>query len=325
MKFNKNKINEKFIIKNYLNKLNFNKKGTYNFENDGSFIDIKKNKKLIVTSDSISENIDFFKNDDPKSIACKIITSNLSDLSAMGGLPHSYLLNLFLPKYINHKWLQVFTNELYNLQKKSSFYLLGGDLSSSSKLIISANFFGFSHNNKIVNQNYLNYNDDIWVTGNIGDSKVGLNILKNKIEVKNKSINNYFLNKYYFPKPCLIGSNMSQYVKSMKDISDGFLGDLNKMLDSKYGAKISLEKIPLSVKLRNLLKRNNLKIESYINSGDDYELIIISSRKYRDKIMSIAKKNKVKVSRVGKIVKNLGIYDDSNNTLNISREFDHFL
>ena len=37
-------------------------------------------------------NIDFFKNDDPKSIAQKITTVNLSDLSSMGAKPYCYTL-----------------------------------------------------------------------------------------------------------------------------------------------------------------------------------------------------------------------------------------
>ena len=48
----------------------------------------------MVTTDSISENIDFFKADDPRSVATKITTSNLSDLSAMGATPYCYTLHM---------------------------------------------------------------------------------------------------------------------------------------------------------------------------------------------------------------------------------------
>ena len=117
MKFKSN-IKEKIVLDKYLKKLNFNKKGTFNFENDAGFLNSKKNYKIIITTDSISENIDFFKNDNPKSIANKIITYNLSDLSAMGANPSAYTLNLFLPKYIDSIWMNIFTKELLKLQKK---------------------------------------------------------------------------------------------------------------------------------------------------------------------------------------------------------------
>ena len=70
----KNKIiSEKYIIEKYLRKLSFNKVETFDFSNDGAYLKIKKNNKVIVTNDTIIENVDFFKKDPPESIANKII------------------------------------------------------------------------------------------------------------------------------------------------------------------------------------------------------------------------------------------------------------
>ena len=168
MKKTSNKISEFSIIK-YLKKLNQNVSGTFNFENDAAYLDLKNKKyKLTVTTDSISEDIDFFSNDDPKSIAQKITTVNLSDIFAMGAFPHSYLLNLHLPNYIDENWLNSFSNQLKKIQNKYGFYLLGGDLSKSNKLIVSSTFFGFIKNKLEIFQNKFNLHDDILITGNIG-------------------------------------------------------------------------------------------------------------------------------------------------------------
>ena len=124
MKLLKSNLSEKLIINKYLKKLNFKNKGTFDFENDGAYLDLRnKNYKLSVTTDSISEDLDFFSYDDPKSIAQKITTVNLSDTFAMGALPHSYLLNLHLPNYINENWLNSFSNELMKIQRKYRFFL----------------------------------------------------------------------------------------------------------------------------------------------------------------------------------------------------------
>ncbi len=320
----KTNLTEQAIISKYLKKLNFNKSGTFNFENDAAYIKFKKNKKIVVTTDAISENTDFFYGDNPKSIANKIITINLSDLSAMGVSPFAYSLNLFLPKYINKNWIKIFTNELFKLQKTYNFYLLGGDLSASNTLSIVATFFGYSKKNKIISQNSININNDIWITDNIGDSFVGLQILNKKIKTYDNKLDNYFTNKYYYPKPCMIGENISTYVKSMKDISDGFVGDLKKMLDNKYGAQINVKKLPISRNLQKILNEDVLSKSNILNVGDNYNLIIISDIKYRKKILEIAKNKKTKITIVGKIIKKKEIIDDSNNTLNIPKEFDHF-
>ena len=325
MKLIKNNLSEKLIINKYFKKLNFNKKGTFNFENDGAYLELKNNNyKLTVTTDNISEDIDFFLDDDPKSIANKIITVNLSDIFAMGALPHSYLLNLHLPNYINEDWLNSFSNQLKKIQHKYGFYLLGGDLSKSNKLIISATFFGSIKRKLEIFQNKFNLNDDILITGNIGESKIGLEILKKKIS-SNIKLNQYFIKKYLYPIPCSLGPLVSNHVNSMKDISDGLIGDLNHMLNDKFGALIYLNKVPLSFNTKKILNiKNNFKIENILNAGDDYELIIISSQKNRNKIFSIANKKNIKISRIGKIITDKGIHFDSHLDMKNIKKFDHF-
>ena len=318
-----NHITEKKIINNYLNKLNFDKIGTFNFKNDAAYIKTLKNKKIVITSDSITEKIDFFKFDSSKSIANKIITVNLSDLSAMGANPFAYCLNLFLPDYIDNKWLSVFSNELFRLQKKYNFYLLGGDISKSNELSISATFFGNVKKNKVIKQSILGINKDIWVTGNIGDSFIGLNLINNKIKLDDKRVKKYFINKYYFPKHSLIGPKISNFVDSMKDISDGLIGDLNKMI-IKNGAVIDVNQIPISNNLKKIIKNKEIDFENILNRGDDYELIVISNRKFRNKIIKIAKINNAKITLIGKTIKKADLIFDSDKDLNIPREFDHF-
>ncbi len=318
-------FSEKFIIDKFLKKLNYNKKGTFNFENDAAFIEFNKNKKIVITTDSISEKIDFFKNDDPRSIANKIVTINLSDLSSMGVDPYAYSLNLFLPKYINTIWLKIFSNELFKLQNKYKFYLVGGDLSKSDKLIISATFYGLSRNNIISSQKKISIGDDIWLTGNLGESFIGLQMCKKKINIKDNTYKKYFYKKYFFPKPCLLGPKISKYARSITDVSDGFIGDLKKMLNNTYGAKINLKNMPISENTRFLIKKNKIKLSDLLNCGDDYELIVIADKKYRNKIFNLAKINKVKISHVGEILQKLDFIFDSAKPLNIARNFDHFL
>ena len=39
-------LTENFIINNYLKKLNFKKKESFNFENDGAYLNVSKNEKI---------------------------------------------------------------------------------------------------------------------------------------------------------------------------------------------------------------------------------------------------------------------------------------
>ena len=172
-------ISEKFIINKLLKKLHFNKLGSFKFENDAAYLNISKNYKTVVTTDTIIENIDFFKNDPPESVAQKLMCANLSDLSAMGSLPKAYTLNLSIPSNIDISWLKKFTNRLLLLQKKYNIYLLGGDISKSKELNLTATFFGEAKLKYILSQNKCSVGDDIWVTGDLGSSYLGYKILKN--------------------------------------------------------------------------------------------------------------------------------------------------
>ena len=320
----KNNFTEAIILDRLFSKLNFNKPETFNFKNDAAFLKNKSNHKIIATNDSISENIDFFINDDPKSIAQKIITYNLSDLSAMGAMPYCYMLNLCLTEKINYNWLKIFTNHLLKLQKKYNFFLLGGDLSKSKSLMISNTFYGYAKSKYIIPQNKIKNKDDIWVTGNLGDSCAGFKIKKNKKIKLNLKYRNYFLNKYYLPKPCMLGFHIARFCSSAIDISDGFYGDLNKMLNNNFGAILNFKSIPISKNLKKMINNNLIELEEVLNWGDDYQLIFTSHSKFEKNIIKIAKEQKVKITKIGRITNRLGLYTDSLKLINSYRYYDHF-
>ncbi len=319
-------ISEKLIINTLLKKLNFNKLGTFNFENDAGYLNISKNYKTIVTTDTLTENIDFFRNDPPESVAQKLFCVNLSDLSAMGSFPKSYTLNISINSNINIYWLKKFTSKLLSLQKKYNVYLLGGDISKTKEFSITSTFFGQAKLKNIISQKNCFLGDDIWVTGNIGNSYLGYKILSNTKLKIDKKLKDAFIKSYLYPNPCMFGGVASKYINSSIDISDGFYGDLNKILNNNLGAKINIKNIPITNYLKQIIKNNLSKINlnNVLTWGDDYQLIFTANKKYRNKILILGKKNNIKLSIVGSIIEDNGIFDDSMNLIKNISSFDHF-
>ena len=311
MKNNNQKIlSENFIINHYLKKLNFKKKESYNFENDGAYLNVSKNEKIVTSTDTIVEGVDFFTNDSADSIAHKIICYNLSDISSMGATPYCFSLSLGLPKKISKKWLHTFSLKILKLQKKYKFFLLGGDIAQTKHIIISATFFGKISKSKIIRRDGAKINDDIWVTGSLGNSFAGLMLKKNIIK-ENDSIKKFFIQKYLYPNPCMIGNNLRFIATSSIDISDGFFGDLDKLLYPKnLGANINIKSIPILPKLKNLIRLHRIKINRLLSAGDDYEILFTSNAKRRNYINSLSKKIKIKITKVGTIINKKGIYVD---------------
>ena len=319
----KNKITEQKIIYRYLNKLNFNKSETFNFNNDAAFLKKRKNKEIVVTNDTIVESVDFFKSDPPESVAQKIITYNLSDISSMGADPYAYTLSLSLPKKITHEWISKFVKKILYFQNKYNFFLLGGDISQSNQLIISSNFFGYVAKQNILKREFPNKGDDIWVTGYLGDSAIGLALSKKQI-VLNDVQTKYFTNKFLFPKPCMIGSLICKISTSAIDISDGFYGDLSKIINNKLmGANIYSSKIPYSSNLKKLFAKNKIVTSDVLNAGDDYELIFTAPKDNRTKLKKIATKYNYRITKVGRIIGKNGIYVDDQKIMKFKNPYQH--
>ena len=96
------------------------------------------------------------------------------------------------------------------------------------------------------------------------------------------------------------------------------------MIGTRFGAKIQLNSLPTSRFMKIMLKKNALRFDEIINCGDDYELILIVPKKNYDKILEIAYKNKIKISKIGKIIKTKGIFSEYGKSIISKNYFKHF-
>ena len=159
---------------------------------------------------------------------------------------------------------------------------------------------GYSKN--IIYRNKAKLNDDIYVTGNLGDSYIGLQILKNKIKLEKKN-KNYFINKYYQPNiPITLAKKLLKFASSSIDISDGLIIDLEKMINKQnYSYQINEDKIPISKSLSRFLKKYKFKKSNLISNGDDYQVLFTAGVNKSRIIAKISKILRIKISKIGKI------------------------
>jgi thiamine-monophosphate kinase len=203
-------------------------------------------------------------------------------------------------KTFTHKNLSKISISLKQEQDRYGIFLCGGDTTFSNKLSFSITSVGYSKN--IVYRNKAKYNDDIYVSGNLGDSFIGLKILQNKIKT-NKKLKKYFVKKYFEPEIHIkLAKELLKFANSSIDISDGLIDDLRKMLNKqKLSYKIFEEKIPVSRNLNTYLKTNNLKKLNFISNGDDYQILFTAGVDKSRIIKSTSKKLGIKISKIGKI------------------------
>jgi thiamine-monophosphate kinase len=297
-------MNEFFLIKKYFKSLAKKNPSALALSDD---IYYNYQKKIAISVDTYVEGVHFVDSFNPDKFLKKILRSSLSDLYCKGIKPQSYFLSLALnKKHANHLWLKKFKSILNSEQNKFKIKLGGGDTTFSSKLVITITVIGFS-NYKPVLRKGSSFNDDIYITGHIADSYLGLLVIKKKINFG--KYNNFFRKKYYEPNiPVKICSHLRKIASASIDISDGLAQDLKHLCkESNCGALIDLSKLPLSNPCKSILLKSNKNIQDIFSRGDDYQILFTSSQNNRKKIINLSKALNLKISRIGKTTQNMNI------------------
>ena len=202
------------LIKKYFQKISNNNPGAKKL-NDDVFFD-KKNK-LVVSVDTYNEGVHFTNFKYQNLVIKKVIRSSISDLIAKGVKPEYYFISGSGNKnQFTKKNLKLISKSLNQEQKKYNIKLSGGDTTNSNKVSFSITTIGFSKN--IIERNKARLNDDIYVTGNIGDTFLGLKIIINNIKINSK-LKKYFINQFYCPNlPYKICKEIHKFENTSMDI-----------------------------------------------------------------------------------------------------------
>ena len=287
------------LINKYFSKLSQNSPSSLNLNDDVFF---NKTNKIVVSIDTYIEGKHFVNFKNPGLVIKKIIRSSISDLICKGSTPKYYFISASGNKktFTKSNLLKI-SKSFKEEQKKYNINLGGGDTVYSNKLSFTIALIGFAK--KIVYRNKSKLNDDIYVTGSLGDSYLGLLVLKNKIRLK-KKLSNYFINQYYKPevKYSLIGY-LNKFATSSIDLSDGLISDLEKLTNvQKNSYHLFFDEIPISKNLAAVIKLKNLSKKNLISKGDDYQILFTANVKHRTFIKNISFLKKLKITRIGKIL-----------------------
>ena len=287
------------LIRKYFSNLTNSSKSSLNL-NDDVFFD--KTNKLVVSIDTYIEGSHFVNFKKPELVIKKVVRSSISDLICKGVKPSYYFLSgSGNSKTFSINNLAKINKSLKEEQKKYNLVLGGGDTVYSNKLSFTVTSVGFS--NRIIYRNRSKINEDIYVTGSVGDSFLGLLVLKNKIKL-NKKLSTYFVNQYYKPeiKYSLI-DHLNKFATSSIDLSDGLITDLEKLTNKqKNSYQLFFDKIPISKKLNSVLNLKNLLKKNLISKGDDYQVFFTSNINDRSFVKKISSTKKIKITRIGKIL-----------------------
>jgi thiamine-monophosphate kinase len=256
--------------------------GAFGLRDDAAILAQKPGHDIVATKDMLIAGVHFFTDDPPGAVARKSLRVNLSDLAAKGAEPSGFLLGLALPEDWTAHWLAGFAQGLGEDAAAYKCPLLGGDtVKSSGSLIVSITAFGTVPAQKMILRAGVAAGDRIYVTGTIGDAALGL---KFRLDVAqdaqwtrcvNQADTAYLAGRALLPRPRLgLREALRAHAHAAMDISDGFAGDLAKMLGlTGMTAEVRTADVPLSDAARKILRDAPSLLETIFTGGDDYEIL----------------------------------------------------
>jgi thiamine-monophosphate kinase len=233
---------------------------------------------LVLTKDALVAGVHFFADDPPAAIARKAMRVNLSDLAAKGADPVGFLLALALPSDWTAEWLAAFAEGLDADARTYSCPLFGGDtVKTPGPLMVSITALGRVGAGRMARRAGVQAGDRLYVTGTIGDAALGLALRLGAPSLSGLDAQSraFLLDRYLLPRPRnALASAMREFAHGGMDVSDGFVGDLTKMLRvSRVAARIDLRLLPLSPAAEAALALDPTLFEKVATGGDDYEIL----------------------------------------------------
>ena len=260
-----------------------------------------------ITSDTLVENVHFklmyFSAD---KLGEKAVAVNLSDIAAMGATPMGMLINLGVTSNITEKWINDFYKGITKLALKYNCPVIGGDIVKSEILNITVTCIGneksnIKNNNIFLNRESANPGDLVYVSGYLGNSKAGLQILNLlKTDLNDNEI--YLKNSHLNPVPRIeLGIDLNESgITSCIDISDGLLLDSSRLSEaSKVNIDINASVLPISQQLKDVFPQEYKNFA--LSGGEDYELLFTSPPNNKENIKKIAEKNELNLSIIGEV------------------------
>ena len=266
---------------------------------DCALIKPAPDEEIAITSDMLVEGRHFLKGANAEQLGRKALAVNLSDLAAMGAKPLGFTLSIALPN-IDASWLEAFSKGLFSMANRFHCPLIGGD-TTAGPLTISITALGSVPAGKAIRRSGSKVDDEVWVSGTIGDARLTLAALRHEIDLPKNDLQK-IEHRMHQPTPRIeLGLRLRGIASAALDVSDGLLGDLQHILrQSKVDAEIFLEHLPKS----DVLKKQSIQIQNQFAAcgGDDYELCFTAPKHQRQTILAIGKALNLPLTCIGRII-----------------------
>ncbi len=260
---------------------------------------------IVATHDMLVEGVHFTPGCPPSDLAWKLVAVNLSDLAAMAARPVGLLTGVGFSPACDADWRRDFVAGLDRVLAEYGCPLWGGDtVAAPHGIILSATAIGQVAPGGAIARSTAHDGDDLWVSGTIGDSGLGLKVALGETGYPPAAAK-ALLARYRRPLPRLaLGRALAGVASAMMDVSDGLAIDAGRLAAaSGLHAELVLDQVPLSAAARLVAPDALL---AHVTAGDDYELLFAAPPSAAGAVMAAATANGTPVTSVGRLVRGAG-------------------
>ena len=248
-----------------------------------------KNKKIVVTTDLLTEGVHFNLMYVPLvHLGYKAVTVNLSDVYAMNATPRQITVSIAVSAKMSVEALDELYSGIYLACERYGVDLVGGDTTSSlTGLTISVTAIGEAEEEELVYRNGAKDTDLLCVTGDLGGAYMGLQLLERENEVFKVNPKmvpqftgyDYILERQLKPEArkdmLSVFRELGVKPTSMIDISDGLSSEiLHLCTQSQVGCRLYEDRLLYDNQTKKMAAELNINpLVAALNGGEDYELL----------------------------------------------------
>jgi thiamine-monophosphate kinase len=301
---------------------------------DCAALDLGGADYLLWTVDTLVEGVHFYLTYVSLSqLGRKSLVVNLSDLAAMGGKALYALLSLGWPPGRDLVGALEFGEGLAACARDYGVVVIGGDtVSSPPGLTVALTVLGRVPKNEILRRSGARIGDLVYVTGPLGESAAGLEILSRELKLE-PTLREALVRAHLDPQPQLAAGRLlarEGLATACIDLSDGVATDLMHICHlSGVGARLTATDIPITPEVKTVARLvGKDPLELALQGGEDYHLLFTSPPDQASHLPTVFTQAGLGVpNRVGEIVsgKEVVLITKEKEKIISGRGYDHFL
>ena len=265
---------------------------------------------ILVSTDALVEGIHFdLTYCSPEDVGWKALAVNLSDIAAMGGTPLYATTSIALTRKTSADFVGRLYRGLASIARQHAVTVIGGDTCRSPQgIFLDVTIIGEVEPTHMLTRHRARPGDMLYVTGELGGSSVGLELLSRS---RRRIPRSATIRRHLRPQPrCAAGRFLGErkLASAMIDLSDGLSTDLARLCEqSGVGALVEASQLPLAKipgRQRQLLP--NPLLHYALHGGEDYELLFAVPPRFSQRVPGQI--DGLPVHRIGCVTRATGIW-----------------